>query len=73
MAAGEAEGGGATGASVFAEELGVLDKEQARMMAEECILVDRNDVPTGSASKVIAVESVGAFGNIFFFFYCVLV
>lgn len=52
MAAGEAEGGGATGASVFAEELGVLDKEQARMMAEECILVDRNDVPTGSASKV---------------------
>ena len=36
----------------FAEELGVLDAEQASMMAEECILVDRNDKPMGSASKV---------------------
>lgn len=39
-------------AGAFAEELGVLDEEQAAMMAEECILVDRNDKPTGSASKV---------------------
>ncbi|CAM9630410.1 unnamed protein product [Pylaiella littoralis] len=39
-------------AGAFAEELGVLDEEQAAMMAEECILVDANDKPTGSASKV---------------------
>lgn len=31
----------------------MLDEEQASMMAEECILVDRFDRPTGSASKVI--------------------
>ena len=30
----------------------MLDEEQAAMMAEECILVDRHDRPTGSASKV---------------------
>ena len=51
--AGETVGGGAEATShAFAEELGVLDEEQAAMMAEECILVDRNDRPTGSASKV---------------------
>lgn len=43
--------GGDSG-SGFTAELAVLDEEQAAMMAEECILVDRNDVPTGSASKV---------------------
>ncbi|CAN0498728.1 unnamed protein product [Ectocarpus sp. 12 AP-2014] len=42
----------AAASGAFAEELGVLDEEQAAMMAEECILVDRNDRPTGSASKV---------------------
>ena len=45
-----AEATAASGA--FAEELGVLDEEQAAMMAEECILVDRHDRPTGRASKV---------------------
>ncbi|CAM9536019.1 unnamed protein product [Laminaria digitata] len=51
--AGETVGEGAGAASnAFAQELGVLDEEQAAMMAEECILVDRNDRPTGSASKV---------------------
>lgn len=33
----------------------MLDEEQAAMMAEECILVDRDDRPTGSASKVCNV------------------
>lgn len=42
----------AAASGAFAEELGVLDEEQASMMAEECILVDRNDRPTGRASKV---------------------
>lgn len=42
----------AAAGGAFSEELGVLDEEQAAMMAEECILVDRNDRPTGSASKV---------------------
>jgi len=42
----------AAASGAFAEELGVLDEEQAAMMAEECILVDRNDRPTGCASKV---------------------
>eukprot|EP00903_Cladosiphon_okamuranus_P018596 g17118.t1 len=42
----------AEASGAFAEELGVLDEEQAAMMAEECILVDRHDRPTGRASKV---------------------
>lgn len=52
-AAGTASPGGA-----FAEELGVLDEEQAAMMAEECILVDRNDRPTGCASKVCVCRTM---------------
>lgn len=48
---------GAESGSGFTAELAVLDEEQAAMMAEECILVDRNDVPTGSASKVTRPRS----------------
>lgn len=40
------------GSGAFAKELGVLDQDQAAMMAEQCILVDRDDRPTGSATKV---------------------
>ena len=48
----KAERGAADAAKAFAKELSVLDDEQAAMMAEECILVDRCDRPTGSGSKV---------------------
>lgn len=44
-------GSGGSGAA-YSKELGVLDKEQAALMSEECILVDRDDKPTGPASKV---------------------
>lgn len=50
----KAEEGGADGkpGKAFMEELGVLDDEQAAMMAENCILVNCWDLPIRSVSKV---------------------
>ncbi len=39
------------GDGVGGAELGVYDAEQARLMEEVCIVLDRDDQPTGQASK----------------------